>query len=93
MIFGGVTPANEELTIKLDKELGVTYFLERRELGIINIGGEGSVVLDGEELRCSDETDFMLEEERKKYYSAQKMRTIRLNFISIQRQRTIRIQQ
>ncbi len=50
MIFGGVTPTNEELTIKLDKELGVTYFLERRELGIINIGGDGSVVLDGEEI-------------------------------------------
>jgi 4-deoxy-L-threo-5-hexosulose-uronate ketol-isomerase len=49
MIFGGVTPAEEELTIKLDKELGVEYFLERRELGIINIGGEGSVILDGAE--------------------------------------------
>ena len=49
MIFGGVTPADKELTIKLDKELGVEYFLERRELGIINIGGEGSVILDGTE--------------------------------------------
>ncbi|MFC0270391.1 5-dehydro-4-deoxy-D-glucuronate isomerase [Metabacillus herbersteinensis] len=51
MIFGGVTPAEEELTIKLDKQLGVEYFLERRELGIINIGGEGLVVLDGTEYR------------------------------------------
>lgn len=49
MIFGGVTPAKEELTIQLDKELGVEYFLERREMGVINIGGEGVVVLDGEE--------------------------------------------
>ncbi len=48
MIFGGVTPAQSELTITLDKELGVEYFLERRELGIINIGGNGSVTLDGE---------------------------------------------
>ena len=47
MIFGGVTPADTELTIELDKELGVSYFLERRELGIINIGGDGVVVLDG----------------------------------------------
>jgi 4-deoxy-L-threo-5-hexosulose-uronate ketol-isomerase len=53
MIFGGVTPTTEELTIKLDKELGVTYFLERRELGIINIGGDGSVVLDGEEIKMN----------------------------------------
>ncbi|MFN7252668.1 MAG: 5-dehydro-4-deoxy-D-glucuronate isomerase [Anaerobacillus sp.] len=49
MIFGGVTPAEEELTIKLDKELGVEYFLERREMGIINIGGHGIVILDGTE--------------------------------------------
>lgn len=47
MIFGGVTPGEEALTIKLDKQLGVSYFLERRELGIINIGGEGTVTLDG----------------------------------------------
>ncbi|OLS40918.1 5-dehydro-4-deoxy-D-glucuronate isomerase [Bacillus sp. MRMR6] len=53
MIFGGVTPAEKELTIKLDKELGVEYFLERRELGIINIGGEGTVVLDGTEYEMS----------------------------------------
>ncbi|MEF7561577.1 5-dehydro-4-deoxy-D-glucuronate isomerase [Bacillus infantis] len=49
MIFGGVTPAENELTIKLDKELGVDFFLERRELGIINIGGDGTVILDGTE--------------------------------------------
>ncbi|WP_088042579.1 5-dehydro-4-deoxy-D-glucuronate isomerase [Bacillus sp. EAC] len=49
MIFGGVTPAEDELAIKLDKDLGVEYFLERRELGIINVGGDGSVILDGAE--------------------------------------------
>ncbi|MFJ7747112.1 5-dehydro-4-deoxy-D-glucuronate isomerase [Peribacillus sp. NPDC097295] len=49
MIFGGVTPIEQELTIQLDKQLGVSYFLERRELGIINIGGAGSITLDGEE--------------------------------------------
>src|SRR5699024_1068471 len=39
MIFGGVTPTEKELEITLDKELGVDYFLERRELGVINIVG------------------------------------------------------
>lgn len=48
MIFGGVTPTNSALEIKLDKDLGVDYFLQRRELGVINIGGEGSITIDGE---------------------------------------------
>lgn len=47
LIFGGVTPANEELEIILNKELGVDYFLQRRELGVINIGGPGFISIDG----------------------------------------------
>lgn len=49
MIFGGVMPTTEALTISLSKELGVSYFLERREMGVINIGGNGVIVLDGVE--------------------------------------------
>jgi len=45
-IFGGVTPTNEPLEIRLSKELGVDYFLERRELGVINIGGPGSITIE-----------------------------------------------
>lgn len=47
MIFGGVTPTKEPLEIVLSKELGVDYFLERRELGVINIGGPGFIEIDG----------------------------------------------
>ena len=48
-IFGGVTPTDSELEIVLNKSLGVDFFLQRRELGIINIGGPGSIIIDGEE--------------------------------------------
>lgn len=48
MIFGGVTPTDKPLEITLSKELGVNYFLERRELGVINIGGEGTIEIDGQ---------------------------------------------
>lgn len=47
MIFGGVTPTKETLEIKLDKDLGVEFFLQRRELGIINIGGKGYINIEG----------------------------------------------
>ena len=56
MILGGVTPTEKELEITLDKELGVDYFLERRELGVINIGGPGFIEIDGqkEEMKKQD---------------------------------------
>lgn len=50
MIVGGANPVNKDVELATDlKELGVTYFLERRELGIINVGGNGIVVVDGTE--------------------------------------------
>lgn len=48
MIFGGVTPVTQPLEIILDKDLGVDYFLQRRELGFINVGGQGIVTIDGD---------------------------------------------
>lgn len=48
IIVGGSYPKNEELILRAGKEIGANYFLERRELGIINIGGKGGVVIDGE---------------------------------------------
>jgi 4-deoxy-L-threo-5-hexosulose-uronate ketol-isomerase len=48
MIFGGVVPTESSLEIKLSKELGVDFFLQRRELGVINIGGPGSIIVDGD---------------------------------------------
>lgn len=49
IIFGGAMPVNKELTLEAGKEMGVEYFLERREMGIINVGGDGIVTLDGVE--------------------------------------------
>lgn len=48
IIVAGIVPDNKPLKLEGGKELGSDYFLERRELGIINIGGAGVVTLDGE---------------------------------------------
>ncbi|WP_438431190.1 5-dehydro-4-deoxy-D-glucuronate isomerase [Gorillibacterium sp. sgz500922] len=48
MIVGGAMPVQGEVELAADlKELGVGYFLERRELGVINVGGPGTIVADG----------------------------------------------
>ena len=49
IIAGGVCPGNSELELTVTKELGVDFFLQRRELGIINIGSKGVVSVDGKE--------------------------------------------
>lgn len=49
MIAGGAMPVDKELSLGSTKELGTEFFLERREMGIINVGGKGTVVLDGKE--------------------------------------------
>ena len=48
IIAGGILPVEKELKLEVGDALGTDYFLERREMGIINIGGKGEVVLDGE---------------------------------------------
>lgn len=62
-IFGGVTPTTEPLQIKLSKELGVDYFLERRELGVINIGGPGSISIDGKEDKMKKQDGYYIGKE------------------------------
>lgn len=49
IIIGGVMPVTRSVTIgsEVGKQLGVSYFLERRELGVINIGGPGLIEVDG----------------------------------------------
>ncbi len=47
IITGAATPVNKTLGLSSGRELRCEYFLERRELGIINIGGTGTVVIDG----------------------------------------------
>lgn len=48
MLFGGVTPTTEPLEVELSDEIGAEYFLAGRELGVINIGGAGSIDIDGD---------------------------------------------
>jgi 4-deoxy-L-threo-5-hexosulose-uronate ketol-isomerase len=46
-IVGSAVPLSTPLSLPNDGDLRADYFLERRELGVFNIGGAGSVVVDG----------------------------------------------
>ncbi|SOD99469.1 5-dehydro-4-deoxy-D-glucuronate isomerase [Spirosoma fluviale] len=46
-LTGGIMPVGSPVTLDTPEQLKANYFLERRELGIINVGGAGTVIADG----------------------------------------------
>jgi 4-deoxy-L-threo-5-hexosulose-uronate ketol-isomerase len=48
IVVGGAVPAGGQLPLPTFDELRAEYFLANRELGIVNVGGSGTVTADGE---------------------------------------------
>jgi 4-deoxy-L-threo-5-hexosulose-uronate ketol-isomerase len=46
-IVGGAMPVNQKITLTNPDNLKAEYFLQRREIGMINVGGKGIVTADG----------------------------------------------
>lgn len=46
-IVGGAVPAGIDLKLEPVEPLKADYFCERREVGVINVAGQGTVVVDG----------------------------------------------
>lgn len=47
MIIGGAVPTDSAISLPQEEELKSGFFLERREMGIINVGDKGTVIADG----------------------------------------------
>jgi 4-deoxy-L-threo-5-hexosulose-uronate ketol-isomerase len=47
-VIGGAVPTTAPLTLETAPELRSDYFLERREIGVLNVGGAGTVTVDGQ---------------------------------------------
>ena len=48
LVYGGAMPVEQELTLDTFEELKAEHFLDRRELGVINVGGAGEVKVEVE---------------------------------------------
>lgn len=48
VIVGSAVPVNQPLALTSVDELRADYFCQRRELGVLNIGGSGNVTVDGQ---------------------------------------------
>lgn len=49
MMIGGAAPGTAPLDLETQPVLRTPYFLERREMGVVNLGGKGIVEVEGED--------------------------------------------
>lgn len=54
MIVGGACPAERPLSFGDGADVGTEYFFSAREMGIANLGGAGSVTVDGTEFKLEN---------------------------------------
>ncbi len=73
-IAGGVMPVLEKIELPNPENLKAGYFLERREMGIINVGGKGTVEADEEKFELDFKEALYISKETKKvnFFSADK---------------------
>jgi len=73
-ISGGAMPVNNVIELPNPGNLKANYFLERREMGIINVGGKGTVEADDEKYELDFKEALYISKETKKvkFHSADK---------------------
>lgn len=54
-ILGGITPLDKPIYLEPADEIRQDYFLQTREMGVINIGGPGAITADGETFHLDHE--------------------------------------
>lgn len=95
IIVGGIMPVTKTVSVggEVGKQLGVSYFLERRELGVINIGGAGTITVDGQCYEIGHRDALYVGKGAKKLSLPVLIPLLRRSFITIAHLRIRRIHQ
>ncbi len=90
IIVGGIMPVAKTVSVggEVGKQLGVTYFLERRELGVINIGGPARLPLTASAMKLVIVTRCTSGKGPKKWYSPALIRRNQRSFTTTARRPT-----
>jgi 4-deoxy-L-threo-5-hexosulose-uronate ketol-isomerase len=46
-IAGGIVPSEQPLALQAGREIACSYFCERREIGVLDLGATGTIAVDG----------------------------------------------
>lgn len=89
-IAGGAVPMNEKLYFKTIEPLKSEYFLERRELGIFNVGNKGKITVDDQVYEMNNKEALYIGKGRKViiFESCDKSNPARFYFNSAPAQQT-----
>lgn len=68
IIYGGIYPIDKKVTLDAGKELAAEYFLQRREMGAINIGGPGRIICDDTTYEINHKEALYIGKETKELY-------------------------
>ncbi|WP_371193770.1 5-dehydro-4-deoxy-D-glucuronate isomerase [Glaciecola sp. SC05] len=64
-LVGGIVPTSQALELPTHKQLAADYFCQRREAGVINIGGSGSITVDGQIYAMANRDSLYIAKESK----------------------------
>jgi 4-deoxy-L-threo-5-hexosulose-uronate ketol-isomerase len=64
-VVGGIMPSTAPISLPTHKELAADYFCQRREAGVINIGGSGQITVDGQVFAMQNKDSLYIAKESK----------------------------
>ncbi len=63
LIVGGVMPVSKQLVLESPDELKSEQFFDRREMGLINIGGEAVIHASGKSIKLDSRRHYILQKD------------------------------